>query len=141
MRRRKTLGSAAPKNVDRHGANELRLYLDNEERLYRQKQAIEVTVTKHVCRGQFSATKAAKAFQYVVDEAARSYAREFGAPMKQDGSVRDKTPFSKSTRTSVARDLAAEYTRAMRACVRGKKYCDLSSSAAQLLAKSSCKRR
>lgn len=112
-------------------ARELRLFLDNDRALYKRSEAIQVNLAKHWCRGGFQPKKAAKAFQYVADEAGKKYAKEFGT---------EDWKFPKAARTRVARDLAADFIRDVRRCQR-RGVCDLPGAAAQVLKSTKCKVR
>lgn len=59
-------------------AAELSIYLDNEEPLYRKKKAIAANLSKMIKRGTYDHKKAPQAWSYVVEDAAKSYSKEFG---------------------------------------------------------------
>jgi hypothetical protein len=89
---------AMPKTaiVDQHAADELELFLENDEPLYRQTQECYRNLLRKQKRGTYDRERAVKLFQTVADEAARRYQREFGS------GVRGYGPFDKPTRTAVA---------------------------------------
>jgi hypothetical protein len=122
-------------------ARELELYLENTHRLYRMRRSADVTLMRHVCRGKFDRTKAARAYRPVVDEAARSYAAEFST-----GRADARHIFSRTDRDEVAEGFTREFVERTRACAfegdRGVWGCnDLPEEAAQMLQKSTCERR
>jgi len=61
-------------------ADELTLYLDNEEPLYRQKMYIFRALAKKKDRGKYNPALAPKAFAALMAAAAKKYVREFGSP-------------------------------------------------------------
>ncbi len=61
-------------------ANELTLYLDNDEPLYRQKMVIFRALAKKKGRGKYNPALAPKAFAGLMGVAAKKYIREFGGP-------------------------------------------------------------
>jgi hypothetical protein len=81
--------------VDQHAADELELYLENDEPLYRQTQECYRNLLRKQKRGTYDRERAVKLFQYVADEAAKKYTRELD-------SGRGYGTFDKSTRTAVA---------------------------------------
>jgi len=83
-----------PKTADQHAANELELYLENDEPLYRDTQACYANLLRKQKRGTYDSARAVAAFEHVVYTAAKKYVREFG------GNV--ASTFDKPTRTAVA---------------------------------------
>ncbi|MHB8107721.1 MAG: hypothetical protein ACYDH4_09905, partial [Candidatus Cryosericum sp.] len=63
-----------------HEARELILFIENTEPLYRQDQYIAGSLNKKVKRGVFDREKAAKAYEYLADRAAKEYAKENATP-------------------------------------------------------------
>jgi hypothetical protein len=90
-----------PRIVDEIAKVELDLYLENTGELYPQKQYIIQAMQKKKKRGKYDPAKAPKAFQYLVDAAAKRYNKEFGS-----GGSRI---FDKPTREALAEDLAKRY--------------------------------
>ena len=89
--------------TDETAADELILYLDNERDLYEQKRAIAASLLRKMRRGGYVHSRAADAWEYVVENAARKYAREFASP-------RDWSRiFSVPTRRLAAQELADRY--------------------------------
>jgi hypothetical protein len=88
---------------DDHAAYELRLHVDNTHQIYRYAQGMRGAITKKVCRGQFDATKAAKGFRAIVDEAAKDYAREHSTGVDQA-----RVMFPGAVRNKVAAELVAD---------------------------------
>lgn len=84
-----------PKTADQHAANELELYLENDEPLYRQTQECYRNLLRKQKRGTYDRERAVVLFQYVADAAAKKYVREFSS-----GKIADT--FNKATRTAVA---------------------------------------
>src|SRR5271156_2257374 len=58
-------------------AEELLLYLDNESDLYAQKKLGAANLLKKMKRGTYEHGLAPQAWSYVVDSAAKKYAKEF----------------------------------------------------------------
>ena len=120
MAKKKRLGS-----VD---ADELLIFIDNEQPLYRRKMAIFTNLTKHVCRGNFTKAGAAKAMKYLADDAGKQYMKEYGTGGN----------FSVAHRKEAANELAAEYLGKLKDCTSGVQCNDLPSEAAALLKKAKC---
>ena len=95
----RTLRKRAP--VDKHAADELGLYLENESALYPEKQAIIANLQKKKKKGKYDAKKAPKLWLYLVNDAAKKYEKEFGSG--------GANVFNKPTRESVAEELATRY--------------------------------
>lgn len=83
-------------------AAELSIYLDNEEPLYRKKLAIAKNLEKMIKRGTYDHKKAPQAWSYVVEDAAKSYSKEFGTGGKREWA----SFFPPAIRRAVAEDLA-----------------------------------
>ncbi len=83
---------------DEDAGTELLLYLDNEEPLYRQKLAIARNLELKMKRGTYDHAKAPQAWSYVVEAAAKRYAKEFD--------VKWSTMFNPATRRVVSKALA-----------------------------------
>ena len=74
-------------------AEELILYLDNDEPLYRQKKEIIKNLTKKFDKKTYDHKLAPKIWSYLVESAAKKYAKEMGSPGQKwfqmfDASVR-----------------------------------------------------
>jgi hypothetical protein len=81
---------------------ELRLFVDNDSDLYRQQTTpIHNNLKRKIAKGIYDHTKAVKLWQYLVDNGARKYVKEFG------GVVR--TAFPKAERTKVAQAMADSF--------------------------------
>lgn len=93
---------------------ELELYIDNEEPLYRQSQAIQENLLRKMAAGRYDYRRAPKLWLYLVDEGARRYVKEFG------GSVRDVFPLS--VRKHLAKSYAAQFLRKLRSGEVAPKY-------------------
>lgn len=103
MAKRRGLGATYVKSAygDIH-TTETELVIDNEERLHRQRKAIEKNLATHLCRGNFSVQKAKKGFSHVTTEANRLYKREYGSAL----------PIS--DRREAERDMVAHFVKGVR---------------------------
>jgi hypothetical protein len=65
--------------MDKHGADELELFIDNDGDLYRQQTTpiIKNLATK-MAKGQYDHAKAVKLWGYLMEAGAKKYAKEFG---------------------------------------------------------------
>jgi hypothetical protein len=73
-----TQGGQRREEADETAADELLTYLDNEEDIYRQKQAIAANLIKKIKKGTYSHSRAQDAWLSIADVGAKKYAREFG---------------------------------------------------------------
>lgn len=93
--------------VDEHAAVELKLYIDNDNRYAimggGQGRYISKNLWRKWQKGTYDSSKAPKAWSYVVESAAKAYAKEFSEP--RDWS----TIFNPATRAHVARELALDW--------------------------------
>ena len=90
--------------VDSDAMNELKLFINNDEDLYRKKfMPIIANIKRKIKRGVYNHEMAPKLWMYLVDEAARKYVKEFGSP---DQDVADMFP--KELRQQIAKDMADE---------------------------------
>ncbi len=90
--------------VDSDAMNELKLYINNNEDLYRKKfMPIIANIKRKIKRGVYNHEMAPKLWMYLVDEAAVQYVDEFGSP---DQDVKDMFP--KELRMEIAKQLADE---------------------------------
>jgi hypothetical protein len=87
------------------GADELILYLDNEEPLWRQKQAIHQNLARKKDRRTYDKTKAPKAFAPLLMRAAKTYQKEFKTP----GMRERNNPFPATVRQEAARELTDRF--------------------------------
>ena len=88
---------------DREAARELELYLMNDSEIYfRSFLPISKNLEKKMGKGIFDQGKAAKAFMYCTEFAAKKYCKEFGGIWYQ--------VFSKATRENVAETLVENFT-------------------------------
>lgn len=90
-------------------ADELLLYLDNEYDIYKQKQAIAESLLRKVKRGTYDHRRAPDAWDYVVETAAKKYAKEYANPREWSAI------FNVPTRNLVATELADRWWRNARA--------------------------
>jgi hypothetical protein len=86
---------------DTHAANELRLYIDNDQENRQQTTSIIKNVQRQLKSGKYDHTKTPKLFSYLVDNGVKKYIKEFG------GNANDLFP--KDVRQSVAIELANYY--------------------------------
>ena len=83
-------------------ARELKLYIDNDSRLYNQRYIpILKNLSNKKKRNKFSKSVAVKAFMYLVDDGAKRYTREFGG--------NPKDIFPKFKRTELAKEYVDEF--------------------------------
>ena len=81
---------------------ELKLYIDNDANLYRQRyMPILKNLSKKKKAGKFRKGLASKAFMYMVDDGAKRYVRSYG------GNARDTFP--KRQRQMLAKDYVEEF--------------------------------
>lgn len=90
---------------DAVGVTELKLYIENDGDLYRQRvQPIMKNLARKMARGLYDPVKAIKLWMYLVDEGARKYVKEFGGPNEKWSNV-----FPKQERWAVAKQFAEEF--------------------------------
>ncbi len=90
--------------LDEHAATELKLYIDNDADLYRQRYTpIVKNMTRKKASGKYDRDAAVKGWMYLVDDGAKKYHREFGS----GGKWHDM--FDKPTREAVAREFRDEF--------------------------------
>ena len=81
---------------------ELKLYIDNDANLYRQRyMPILKNLSKKKKKGNYRKTLAQKAFMYLIDDGAKRYVRSYG------GNARDVFP--KRQRKQLAKDYVEEF--------------------------------
>ena len=81
---------------------ELKLYIDNDSSLYRQRyMPILKNLSKKKKKGQYRQRLAQKAFLYLIDDGAKRYVRSYG------GNARDVFP--KRQRKVLAKDYVEEF--------------------------------
>ena len=75
---------AHKEQADEDAVRELVLYAENDSRIYRNKTLpVIANLKRKVAKGVFDKELAVKAFQYVADDAAKQYKKEF--PAEDDG--------------------------------------------------------
>ena len=90
--------------VDEHAAQDLRLFIDHDGELYRQRRIpIERNLTKKWKKGTFDAARATDAYMYLVEAGAKKYAKEFASPSDWN------KIFTKATRDYVADEYATDF--------------------------------
>ncbi len=81
---------------------ELKLYIDNDSSLYRQRyMPILKNLSKKKKKGQYRKGLAQKAFMYLIDDGAKRYVKSYG------GDARDVFP--KRQRKQLAKDYVEEF--------------------------------
>ena len=81
---------------------ELKLYIDNDASLYRQRyMPILKNLSKKKKQGKYRKRLAQKAFMYLIDDGAKRYTKEYG------GNARDMFP--KRQRQMLAKDYVDEF--------------------------------
>ena len=109
-------------------SDELLLYMDNDQKLYRQMQAIRLNLIKHFCRGNFNSTQAEKGFAHATDEANRQYKKEFSYQ-----------GFPPVERAKVNKELVKRLKRDVNYCLEGFQCNDLTKDEESLLKSKKCK--
>ena len=90
--------------VDSDAMNELKLFINNDDDLYRRQfMPIIQNIKRRIKNGTYDHEKAPRLWLYLVDAAARKYVNEFGSP---DQDVKDMFP--KDLRDAIALDMANE---------------------------------
>lgn len=89
---------------DMAAARELVLYIANTETHYRQMKAIDANLNKKFKKGIYDPEKAVKGYRYVVDAAAKSYAKEIARSPAAWSRM-----FTVPTRDLAARNLAHNF--------------------------------
>ena len=85
--------------VDKHMVGELKLYIDNDSQLYKQRLVpIVKNIQKKMKSGKYDHKKAPKLWKYLVDDGAKKYQKEFPG-----------VKFSKQEKEAVAQEFADEY--------------------------------
>ena len=90
--------------VDETAARELELMMENESKLYPQKQAIIKNLQAKVDKGKYNPKLAPKIWMYWVERGAREYGRQHGS-----GEASGLKMFTPATRRFVAEQLARDY--------------------------------
>ena len=91
--------------VDKDAARELEIYIENDQKLYKQKLIpIVKNIQKKIASGKYDHKKAPKLWMYLVDEAAKKYIKDHGSRGEKIDSI-----FNKETRMAVAQNLADNY--------------------------------
>lgn len=89
---------AMGRRADKVAARELKLYMDNDQQIYRQIRSVRQNLLRKVKSGKYNAALSVKAWMYPVEAGAKKYTREFGGTWHE--------MFPKSTRELVAREYA-----------------------------------
>ena len=89
-------------NVDSNATNELDLYIMNNEDLYRRRfMPIIQNLKRKIAKNTYDHERAKQLWQYLINDAAKEYVKEFGTPGED---VKDMFP--KLTREKVVQVLA-----------------------------------
>jgi len=123
-------------------ADDIIMYIDNTEPLYRQKNAIQTALTRHVCRGGFMKLAAEKGFGHVTDRAAKEMAKH-EAEYEERPFYRAPRGYAMTARREANKELVKGYLQALKDCreniAAGKEqWCELPSEAVALLKKPRC---
>jgi len=81
-----------------YGSRELALYIENEEPLNRREHLIYAALDRKRRAGTYDSSKAVKAFEYVVTDAAKRYSKEYGGKWNLNFSVDDRKKASEFLR-------------------------------------------
>jgi len=82
-------------------ARELKLYIDNDSALYRQRfLPIIRNLSKHMAKDRYKDSLAVKAFMYLAAAGAKKYVKDFGG---------DRNTFSKADLKMVAKEFVEEF--------------------------------
>lgn len=92
---------ARREEADEVAARELLLYLDNERDIYDQKKLIAANLLRKIKKKVYSHTRAVDAWAYIVERAAKKYAKEFSSSERDWSMI-----FVPATRDLVTRELA-----------------------------------
>jgi hypothetical protein len=87
--------------ADETAADELLIYLDNDEPIYRMKKLIANNLLKKIARGVYDERRAAAAWMPLVERAAKQYAKEYASSEREWSTV-----FTPATRDFVAKEIA-----------------------------------
>jgi hypothetical protein len=91
--------TSAYEAVDKNMVIELKMYIDNDADLYRQRLIpIVKNIQKKMKSGKYDHKKAPKLWKYLVDDGAKKYEKEFPG-----------VKFSKQEKEAVAQEYADEY--------------------------------
>jgi hypothetical protein len=106
----KTAGFDTPESI----VEELILWINNTEPLYRQKLLCYKNLVGKVDRKIYDPAKAVKLMLYCVDAAAQSYMKEFGAPEDHQGGATWHDIFPRDVRIEAAKELVREFVQDMK---------------------------
>lgn len=87
--------------VDQVMMRELELYIDNNYSLYQRAETIMANLTRKLNKGTYDSSKAPKLWQYMVDDGARMYCKEFGGQIRY--------MFPKELRVKLSKQYAASW--------------------------------
>ena len=82
-------------------SRELKLFIDNDSRLYRQRfLPIMRNLSNKMKKGNYKASLAERAFMYLVNDGVKRYISDFGG---------DKDTFSRADKKAVAKEFVQEF--------------------------------
>ncbi len=87
--------------ADEIAGDELEMWIDNTEPLYRKWQAIVKNLWRHQAKGRYQHERAVDGFMYLVDDGAKDYTKEFGGKWNEI--------FDAPTRRYVANEYAKSF--------------------------------
>lgn len=90
-------------SVDRVALGELKLFMDNDRDLYRQKESILKNIERKLKSGKYDHSMAPKLWMYWVESGAKKYIKDFGT-----SSDTMKDMFPKNLRQELAQEFADE---------------------------------
>lgn len=64
--------------------NQTTLWIDNDQRLYNQKEAFFKNYCRKMLKGKFDRNLAKKGFKHLIDEANKLHKKEIGEPLEMD---------------------------------------------------------
>jgi len=96
------LSEARSGPVDDHAATELKLYIDNDYKIYKWKASIDLGLAKWAARGQYNSKRAKEAYDRLVMDAAKQYISAHASGPVQ-------ALFNKQTRDMVASSLRDDF--------------------------------
>lgn len=100
LERRLAAGQPGVHESDEHAAQDLELFLDNESSLYKLKSSIAKNLLKKKRSGKYNETLAPQAWSYLIEAAAKAYAKEF------DSASNWNKLFPKPLRDALAKEYA-----------------------------------
>jgi len=94
--------------IDEHAVHDLKLYIDNDSQLHKQRVPILKNLATKKVRSQYKHDLAVKLFGYLVEAGAKKYAKEFGSPGQPWHKMFD-VPTRKRVAEELTRDFEGEF--------------------------------